>query len=144
MTPVQVINGADHPELIPDATAYRLFLVMLGLNVSATGQDLARQAAHARKLGLSDADRTLLIAAANDFKIKYEGAINTYNVQADATQAGGQVPNVSSILAQREALVEATCAKLTSTLSAAGLAQFNSYIQSEKRRMSITRPVASN
>jgi len=143
MNPVDVVDGAATPELIPDSSAYRLFLVVVGVSSSPSVEDAARQTTNVAKIGLSDSDSQALIAVANDFKVAYESAMAAYNTTADALQAGGQVPDVDSFIAQRDLLVESTLAKLKSTLSPPGMAKLHAHIQSEKRGMKVIHAAAT-
>src|SRR5216684_2152087 len=142
MNPVQKIDGATNPELIPDSTAYRLFFVVVGLGNSPSDQDRIRQATNIAKIRLNDADVKTLTAAVNDFKASYDAAIQTHNSTADTLQKNGQVPDVSAFLAQRDVLVEATRNKLSSSLTADGSSRLNAYIQAEKHGMKIVRAVS--
>jgi len=47
-----VVDGAKNPELIPDSTAYRLWLVTVSLPPNATEKERTFQQAHLKKLHL--------------------------------------------------------------------------------------------
>ena len=57
------VNGAVHPELIPDDLAYRLFLRGIAFKSNLSDAEKAHREAKIKRLGLTPADHDLLIAA---------------------------------------------------------------------------------
>ena len=56
-----VIDGAEHPELIPDSIAYRLFFVTVSLKPNPTQEDRNRQQAQLKAIGLQASDMQIFV-----------------------------------------------------------------------------------
>jgi len=134
-----VIDGRDHPDQIPDATAYRLFFVSVSIPQNATTSQKAHQAEQLSRLHMADGDRQVLLKTLADFQQKYADLINNYNSSVTIALARGIEPDSDGMLREREALVQATIDELKSSLTSNGLISFVSFIQSEKSHMKIAR-----
>jgi len=108
-----VIDGAKNPELIPDSTAYRLWLITVSALPNATQQDRDRQRAHLASLQLSALDNLQLITILAEFKSQYNSLIERYNESAKAALAKGGQPDMKLFLQQRDDLVQTTRAAIT-------------------------------
>ena len=137
-----VIDGAKNPELIPDATAFRLWLVTASVLPNATGQERAAQKAHLSRVGLriGSTDEQALQTILTEFKSQYTTLINRYNETATADLARGIQPDQSLFLQQRDDLVATTRTAITSRLSRDGAALVNAHVQSEKKNMQLHTP----
>ena len=136
-----LIDGAIHPELVPDSTAYRLFFVATSLPRDATPEDKAQQKAKLDPIGLNDAEFQVAIGILDQFKADYSDLINTYNIQSAAANDQAVPPDFKSFLERRDLLVQITQDSLRSALSAQSFAHFDTYVQGEKRHMLVNREV---
>ena len=135
--PSAMIDGAQHPELIKDATAYRLAFAVLGLTANASANEQTAQILRLQDAGLSDNDLNAALLVLNSFKSQYITLIQTFNNSAHATIESGGTPDLQSFDVTRDALVQATRDELKQVLSLRGMAAFNSFIQREKTRMRV-------
>ena len=103
-----VIDGAKNPELIPDSTAFRLWLITVSELPNATQQDRDRQQAHLAGLRLNALDNLQLTTILADFKSQYNSLIERYNESARAALANGSHPDLKLFLQQRDDLVQMT------------------------------------
>jgi hypothetical protein len=135
---VLVIDGAKTPELIPDATAYRLWLVAVSTLPNATEQETKIQQAHLEKLQLkSSSDSLSLQTILSEFKTQYVSLINRYNESATAALAQGMQPDEASFLRERDDLVSATRSAIDSRLSPRAVTLVHTHIQDEKKHMQL-------
>jgi hypothetical protein len=132
-----MIDGESHPELIPDATAYRLYMFTISTLPNAAAEDFARQKSHIAALQLGDADRIALIGILTDFRVRYAALIDQYNESATAALAQGTAPDTKLFLQKRNDLVQSVMATLRQSLSTEGMKKLDSYIQSQKRTMKV-------
>jgi hypothetical protein len=133
----QMIDGDAHPELIPDATAYRLYMFTISTLPNAAAEDLARQKSHIAALQLEDADRITLIGILTDFRVRYAALVDQYNESATASLAQGTAPDTKLFLQKRNDLVQSVMASLRQSLSAEGMKKLHLYIQLQKRAMKV-------
>lgn len=133
-----IIDGAVHPELIPDSTAYRLYFLVVSEKPNPPAEAKRRQLAHLQMLRLDNEDLQILITELENFKVHYTQMIDLYNAEATAALASGSQTNQPAFLVQRDSLVDATREKLKSRLSPDGLNRLELYVQNEKRNMSLT------
>jgi hypothetical protein len=126
------IDGSQHPELIPDLVAYRLYLVTVGELLEATAADKMRQQSHLNRVGLEDDDAAVLLNTANDFKKQYRALIEDYNAHLDPQRIDPVA--LRAFLLKRDALVISAMNSLSRNLKAS--AKFDRHIQEEKRHMS--------
>jgi hypothetical protein len=143
-TPVQhqhqatVIDGAKNPELIPDATAYRLWLVAVSLPPNATEKERMFQQAHLRQLRLTkDADSLQLLAILADFKSRYLALIARYNESAKAALLQGSRADQKLFLRQRDDLVASTRAAIAQRLTPEGAARIDAHVQEQKSQIHV-------
>ena len=66
-----VIDGAKTPDLIPDSTAYRLFLITVSEVSNPTSEQLSRQIAFLKTAGLDEDDINSAIPILAKFKSEY-------------------------------------------------------------------------
>lgn len=136
--PETLIDGTRHPELIPDATAYRLVFTVLGLAADATPDERTAQALRLRNAGLSDTDVNAAMVALDSFRSQYTDAIQIFNKSAHNAIASGGTPDLKSFDRRRDALVQATQDELKRVLSPGGMAAIDSLVQLEKKRMRVS------
>lgn len=139
--PSAIIDGKDHPELIPDSVAYRLYFITVGELPHPTDARKKRQRAFLGKVhGLPQSDSDAVVRVLEDFKVKFASMVAAYNSQVEAAmKAGGtNLPDGTAFLAERDQLVQDTRDRLKLALSAQGMANLDAYVQAEKRAMRIT------
>ena len=133
-----VIDGAVHPELIPDSVAYRLYFVAVSEMPNPTDEQKARQSAHLAKMGLADADLHSIILVLEDFKVQYTNLVARYNESANAAQRSGDKPDIDGFLLQRDGLVQGTRERLKSLLTPDGVKRLDAHVQAEKQSMKVS------
>jgi hypothetical protein len=131
------IDGAVHPELISDSTAYRLYFLSVAETPNPTAKAKTRQLAHLRRTRLDDDDLQILTSTLENFKLQYASLIEKYNREAEIIDAKGGTPDIHAFLIQRDALVQSTRDYLKRTLSFAGSAHLEEHVQAEKRNMKV-------
>ncbi len=135
--PDTVVDGAKNPELIPDSTAYRLWLVTVSELPNATAQDRDRQRAHLAMLQLSALDNLQLFTLLAEFKSQYLAMIERYNESAKAALAHGGQPDLKLFLQQRDELVQSTKAAIALRLSREGTARIDARVKQQKKRIQL-------
>jgi hypothetical protein len=133
-----VIDGAVHPELIPDAVAYRLYLVTVSTGPNPTETEQERQHSHLSQTGLDDIDQRMLVIVLSDFKAKYDALVAEYNDSARAALAHNESTDVHVLLNKLDALVQSTRDTISVRLTSRGAAQVHSHVLSEKKNMKVT------
>lgn len=134
-----LIDGAKHPELIPDKVAYRLYFVAVSEMPNPSEQQKLRQAAHLKATGIKDEqDRQSFVDVLTDFKVRYNALIAAYNQAAEAADEAGTSPDLAGFIRKRDELVQSTRDKLTNSMSAESLARLDARVQIEKRNMKVS------
>jgi len=132
------VDGAKNPELIPDLTAYRLWLVTVSVAPDAGEKEKAFQQAHLEKLGLiQQTDYSQLLTVLTEFKAQYASLIARYNESAKADLLNGITTDQTLFLQQRDDLVMNTRAAITQRLSLRGSLRIDAHVQHEKSRIRI-------
>lgn len=132
-----MIDGAEHPELVPDSTAYRLYFIVVSETPNPSDEQKRRQLAHLRKIGLGGGDLQSLISALETFKLQYTDLIARYNESAEEAINAGAEPDINTFLLQRDGLVQSTRDKLKSLLTPEGLLRLDALVQAEKKSMKV-------
>jgi hypothetical protein len=140
VAPTKMINGKDHPELIPDTTAYRLFFIAAGELPNASDDRRARQKALLSGMPLSDQDLRAIIFALENFKVQYAAMIDEFNAAETLADKNGTPSHNAEFVVERDRLVESTRDRLKQVLSAQTMSEFHAHIQQEKRGMQISAP----
>lgn len=135
---IKLIDGAVNPELIPDSTAYRLFLLTVSTPPNPTDEQKKRQAAHLAKVGLGEKDLQALLPILSNFHVTYHELINSYNKAAMAAAAQGQRSDLNAFYKQRDQLVQSTHDAIKRGVSANAWDRFDIHIKGQKKRMRIT------
>ena len=129
-----IISGSEHPELISDTVAYRLFFVVL-TQESQPGQPSKSELQRSRfqAVGLSDIEISAVYVILDDFRTKYNALVKEYN---DAKETkGGSSAKYPEFKAKLEALVQQTRDQLAVYLGETSMKKFNLHVQGEKRFM---------
>lgn len=133
-----IIDGKDHPELIPDLTAYKMFFVTSGQLPTATPNELAIQQGRVQnKLQFSTGDAIKFILVTNEFRIHYERLVADHNKRADDAFAASQKPADDNIEGEIANLTAATVGKLQSVLSPEAAARLAAVVTAEKAHMKV-------
>jgi len=138
-SPADVIDGAKHPELIPDLVAYRLFLITVAEPENATAERKQRQRAFLRAAGIEDDDLRSVVNVLATFKANYDDLVERYNDSVDVATRAGLEPDLRTFLSQQDALVESTREALKATLVAQRMGRVEAYVQREKRNMKVAK-----
>jgi len=134
-----MIDGAQHPELIPDVVAYRLFLLGISEPPNAPEERKPRQLAFLRSAGLDDNDINEAIPILSGFKQEYKQMIDQYNQSVLEANAQRRNPDFEGLIVRRDELVRSTRDALKRAISTAGMAQFDEYVQLQKRNIKISK-----
>jgi hypothetical protein len=141
MKPQKLIQGSEHPEMIPDVVAYRLYFVALneGDEAAPSTSTWRRIKLHQAGIGKAqDLDKAEAILL--EFKAKYEQLVTTYNESVGADRAAGKQPDHLAFMNKLNALVNATRGRLKNELPQEALQKFEPYVQNEKKLMVISDP----
>ena len=124
------IDGSVTPELIPDSTAYRLFMNAVAEPAGATPEQIARQRAKLSRAFLSEADLNQVFPIFANYQQQRQNLTQTY-------QTASALRTTQAYESQRDAITTATVAQLKAALSADGMTRLEDLIQGEKRHMTI-------
>jgi len=133
-----LIDGAVHPERIPDSVAYRLYLVTVSTGQNPAEAEQIRQRAHLVKTGLVDTDQQIFTSILSDFRTKYDALVAEYNDSAKAATARNKTTDVHTLLEKLDDLVQSTRNTISVRLSSRGAAKLHSFVVSEKKNMKVT------
>lgn len=125
------VDGSQHPELIPDSVAYRLYFISLS-NLSPVAQQ-----ARLRQVNLTADEIVAATAVLNTFKAQWDRVRNDYN--ANVEKLGGAADS-ASFIEQRDALVNATRNALRNVLSIRGDVLLEANLQDAKHHIKMTNP----
>lgn len=139
--PPGLIDGSKNPELIPDSTAYRLFLLTVAVPLDASPAELKRQYALLRWSGLDENDIQPAVEILSEFRSQYDQLVKQYNESAAEADKAGGAPDLQTFLYQRDALVKYMCERLKLNLTATGMARLDAHVQQEKRGMKVAKEV---
>jgi hypothetical protein len=132
-----VIDGAVHPELIPDSAAYRLYFLALSTGSNSSDEERKQKQAHLRKTGLQEQDLGALSTTLTEFRIKHDALVAEYNRAAEAATARNEASDIHTLLRDLDELVQSTRDTLKVRLSPEGMTQFDAFVQSEKKHMKV-------
>jgi hypothetical protein len=132
-----VINGSQHPELIPDSLAYRIVFNQLIVYIG----DPETEKRSFAKLGLAPDDTETVYRILKGYKENFEALTKTYNDALLEAKKNNRQPDPAdqeNYRSQRSDLVRSTRKDLEGSLSAAGVARFREYVQAQKKTMNVT------
>jgi hypothetical protein len=138
-----VIDGSQHPEQIPDATAYRLVLANISELPNPTADRQARQHAFLDRIGFNDDEAQTVVPILTAFKMHYNELIDEYNKSVVQANASGTQPNLKAFLEQVATLVKSTRGEILTALGSSATSRFDTYVQNEKRRMKVAAQEAT-
>jgi hypothetical protein len=134
-----LIDGSQHPELIPDAVAYRLFLLGISEPPNAPEQRKPRQLAFLKSAGLDDSDIKQAIPILAHFKVEYKRLIDDYNQKVVEANAAHKSTDFEGLIFRRDELVESTRDALKRVISPDSMARFDEQVQIQKRNMKVSK-----
>jgi hypothetical protein len=134
--PADLIDGTKTPDLIPDSTAWRLWLL------SVTAEDSnrpelseARRQAFLKAAGIPDIEMSAAEEVIAQFRKEYGALVDGYNRRLNA----GENPSVSEFRAQRDSLVQTIQDTLSAKLETTTIDKLRNHIKGEKARMKVAR-----
>lgn len=136
-----VIDRGKNPELVPDSTAYRLFLLTAGQGSKATTEKRLKQKGILQPIGLSDEEVEVVEGILDQFKDDYTKMVSEYNASVIEANNRGESPDLRTFLERRDFLVQQTRDLLTSSLSNEAMSRFDSHVQAEKRHMTVSKEI---
>ena len=74
---VSIIDGSEHPELIPDPVAYRLYFSTVSLQPHPTAEQAQLQVAQVGAISLSDQGKRVIIEQLAIFRAKFDAFSRT-------------------------------------------------------------------
>src|SRR5258708_14842701 len=83
-SPPNLIDGSKNPELVPDSTAYRLYLLTVSIPANSTEEYRKAQSAHLAKTGLGVNDLQSVLTVLTAFRSQYDAWLSRYNSAATA------------------------------------------------------------
>ena len=131
---VSIVDGSKNPELIPDSTAYRLYLHNLSVPANASEEQVKAQSSRLAKLNLSVSDYGQVLIILADFRSRYDAWIGRWNAEA---QQKREHFDPSLLWQESENIVTDTQRALQTQLSVEGLFRFANQVQQEKKHMQI-------
>jgi hypothetical protein len=139
VSPSDMINGAKHPELVPDSVAYRLFFLNVAEPADATADQKSRQRAYLRAAGLREEEVQPAAAVLADFKSQYDDMVGRYNESVDLANEAGTSPDLVSFRLQLGQLVESTKQGLETAVRPESARRFEAHVRLEKRNMRVAK-----
>lgn len=122
------ISGSEHPELIPDSTAYLNFFTLRSLPANATEEDRKHYDRKLAMLGLEPQDDLAFRLEMSKYRSKYDSLIASYNKKAEK---GLATPPI--LYAELDKLVSETRGNLKNTLSPNAQMRFELAVQFMRR-----------
>jgi len=130
-----IIDGATHPELIPDRTAYSVLFRLIANR--RTPEERSRIRAYIRQIGFTDVDVDALIALANEFHER----VSPLDAEAKQIKSGNRgiaTPELRTQLLQlqrqKEAIVDHLVVSLPDRLSPDGVNQLRQHVTGRVKR----------
>lgn len=124
------VDGALHPEQIPDDVANRLYLV----TVASMDPDVER--AQLSAAGLTEEEISDAIRELASFKLSWDALRDNYNARVQSAQQYER----TAFLRQRDALVAGALSHLRARLTTADFDRLSAHIEGEKRKMKVMIP----
>jgi hypothetical protein len=139
---VVAISGAEHPELIPDQDALKVFLIATMEPPDASESQRQRLRAKVKTIGLTETDEMIFITAVDAFypiwrvyQSKTEQLLQGFNSSSD----GGQSTTAQMMETQRgiDNVVAATLSDLLGRLTPDGRSKLRARLAAVKAKMQI-------
>ena len=131
--PTNLIDGSKTPDLIPDSTAFRHWLLITSVVPNASNADFVRQQAEVSKLGLTESEKLKLRLVLANFRRQYEALIQRHNDRAKA----GKHPDLNLLLQQLDDLVASARTAINTTLSSDSVARIENLVKIHKNLIQI-------
>lgn len=134
--PIVLVDGAIHPEKIPEAVAFRMFFRTLAQPANPTPEQVDRQRSMVAPANLSESDLRGLAQVMSDYHFALESLRHEFRA-AKASLGGIDEYTSQKLTAERDAIVDDAKTQLTANLSAEGMARLRNLILSERKNMAI-------
>lgn len=139
VTPADIIDGAQNPELIPDSIAYRLFFISAAGPANPSLEDKDRQRAYLRAAGVREEEVSRAAGVLAVFSARYGDLVTQYNESVQAANEAGVEPDLATFLSQLDQLVELTRKAVEAAVSPEAAKHLEAYVQYEKRNMRMAK-----
>ena len=133
--PPGTIDGSKTPELIPDATAYRLFFAAISEPSIKTSREAERERVKLLPAELTPEDLQVVIAVLDSFFDQKRDLELRYKKLRSGVSTAAKANIEQALSTERDALVSNTRDTLSSRLSIEGLLKLDRLVQREKARM---------
>ena len=134
----EIIDGAVHPELIPDSSAFRLWFSSVSLPENQTTDQQAIQRRQLSSLRLDDGDFEVVTQSIAAFRKGFSALISEQNSRAEQDGRALRTTDNSRFLADRDTLVISLINNLKAQLSPTGWATVSSHVTEEKKNMKLS------
>ena len=134
----EIIDGAVHPELIPDSSAFRLWFSSVSLPENPTTDQQAIQRRQLSSLRLDDGDFEVVTQSIAAFRKGFSALISEQNSRAEQDGRALRTTDNSRFLADRDTLVISLINNLKAQLSPTGWATVSSHVTEEKKNMKLS------
>jgi hypothetical protein len=121
------IDGSQTPELVPNDTAYRHFILAAAVPSLATQGEISRRDGYLRLVGLTPVDTAAVVAALATVREEVEEIKGEQVRHTDGSVESRQ--NLSELTRQRAAVLNAARLRLHSGLSADGRAKVDDFVR---------------
>jgi hypothetical protein len=119
---VVIVDGSKNPEQIPDALAWRHFLVALATHEQPTAQEQLRQQAQFVPLALATADAQRIAGLLGKMTTQLEA------IEKARENSDGANSTLAALKAQEEAVIASTIAAVRAAVTSDGLSRLSGYI----------------
>ena len=119
---VVIVDGSKNPEQIPDALAWRHFLVALATHEQPTAQEQLRQQAQFAPLVLATADAQQIAGLLGKMMTQLEA------IEKARENSNGANSTLATLKAQEDAAIASTTAAVQAAVSSDGLSRLSGYI----------------
>jgi hypothetical protein len=134
-TPLVAIDGSQHPELIADSVAYRLYFTTVSLPPNPTSEQAQLQVLQLGMIGLNAGDTQAIVKTLAAFRVRLDSLVDDYNKSVNT--APDSETHFKVLVGQQDALVANTRKVLKAVLSADGMIVLDKYVKREKAKMSV-------
>ncbi len=128
-----IVDGSRTPDLIPDALAYRHFLISLALSDTGAAQrEIDRRDATLAQMALSAPDVASVVAALRGLKSDLDAVSDEIQQRVQSTLASET--ELSALSGQQDTLIENAKVRLRGRLTADGWVQFDNFVHERVKR----------
>lgn len=140
--PGTTVSGAEHPERVPEAVAYRTYFLGRAVSPDASAEAKHLNDLKLAEIGLDAADFRAFTKAMSDFYLQYTNLSEEHNRHAQAAEMSGRHGDVEKLHASIATLVEQIRTQLSATMSTNGQLKLKETVEREKFHMRISESEA--